>query len=73
MPLVLCVAGLYCLVFAVVTVSWPANAFELTGMHASGHHFLVQVIGLFYLVFGISYFWRPEIPSGTGASSLSAH
>ncbi len=62
MPLVLCVAGLYCLVFAVVTVSWPAKAFELTGMHASGHHFLVQVIGLFYLVFGISYFLAARDP-----------
>lgn len=62
MPLVLCVAGVYCLVFAFVTVCWPTKAYELTGMDASGHHFLVQTIGLFYLVFALSYFFAARDP-----------
>lgn len=62
MPLVLCVAGLYCLAFALATVCWPCKAYELTGMDASGHHFLVQVIGLFYLVFGFSFFLAARDP-----------
>ena len=62
MPLVLCVAGLYCLAFAIGTICWPDKAYEMTGMNASGHHFLVQLIGLFYLVFGCSFFLAARDP-----------
>jgi hypothetical protein len=56
MPWVLIVAGLYCVVFAVVALAWPDRAYEATGMTDAGHHMLVRVIGMFYLVFGCSYF-----------------
>jgi len=62
MPLVLILAGLYCVAFAVVTLAWPDRAYEATGLSASGHHMLVQVIGMFYLVFGCSYFLAARDP-----------
>ncbi len=62
MPLVLCVAGLYCLAFAVVTLAWPDEAYAKTGLDASGHHMLVRLIGMFYLVFGCSYFLAARDP-----------
>jgi hypothetical protein len=62
MPLVLCAAGLYCTVFAVWTIGWPAKAYALTGCNATGHDVLVQIIGLFYLVFGCSFFLASRDP-----------
>lgn len=62
MPLVLCLAGLYCVAFALVTLAWPDHAYAQTGMDASGHHMLVRVIGMFYLVFGCSYFLAARDP-----------
>lgn len=62
MPLVLCLAGLYCVAFAVVTLAWPDQAYAQTGLDASGHQMLVRVIGMFYLVFGCSYFLAARDP-----------
>lgn len=62
MPLVLCLAGFYCVAFAVVTLAWPDQAYAQTGLDASGHHMLVRLIGMFYLVFGCSYFLAARDP-----------
>jgi hypothetical protein len=62
MPLVLCLAGLYCVAFAVLTLAWPDQAYAQTGLDASGHQMLVRVIGMFYLVFGCSYFLAARDP-----------
>lgn len=62
MPLVLCLAGIYCIGFASVTLAWPDQAYAQTGLDASGHHLLVRVIGMFYLVFGCSYFLAARDP-----------
>jgi hypothetical protein len=62
MPLVLSLAGMYCCAFAVWTIGWPEQAYALTGCDATGHGNLVRVIGLFYLVFGISFFLAARDP-----------
>ncbi|MFM2220973.1 MAG: hypothetical protein RLZZ553_721 [Verrucomicrobiota bacterium] len=62
MPLVLCLAGFYCVAFALVTLAWPDQAYAQTGLDASGHHMLVRLIGMFYLVFGCSYFLAARDP-----------
>lgn len=62
MPTVLCLAGIYCVVFAAVTLAWPDQAYAQTGLDASGHHMLVRLIGMFYLVFGCSYFLAARDP-----------
>lgn len=62
MPWVLSAAGVYCIAFAIYAIVSPDRAFGLTGCDATGHCVLVQVIGLFYFVFGCSFFLAARDP-----------
>ena len=62
MSVVLSAAGIYCCAFAVWTIGWPERAYAVTGCDATGHALLVQIIGLFYLVFGCSFFLAARDP-----------
>lgn len=62
MSWVLSVAGLYCIAFAAYAIADPSRAYQLTGCDATGHCVLVQVIGLFYFVFGCSFFLAARDP-----------
>lgn len=62
MTSVLWAASLYCLGFSVVSICWPDQAFSFTRLHATGHHALVRLIGLLYLVFAMNYFFAARDP-----------
>ena len=62
MSWVLSAAGMYCVAFAAYAIAFPANAYAITGCDATGHSVLVQGIGLFYFVFGCSFFLAARDP-----------
>lgn len=62
MNTVLAAAGVYCLGFAVLTFFWPSDVFEFLAAEKSKHHVLVQIIGLFYTAFGLSFFLAARDP-----------
>lgn len=55
-------ASCYFLIFAVVVLCWPLQAFALTGMNASGHEMLMRIIGLFYVAFALSCLFAARDP-----------
>jgi hypothetical protein len=62
MKLVLLLAGCYCFGFATVCIFWPAETFAMSGLIASGHLTLVQIIGILYAVFGCGFFMAAHHP-----------
>jgi hypothetical protein len=62
MKLVLLLAGLYCAGFATVCICWPDQAFDATGLVATGHLTLVQIIGMLYAVFACGFFLAARQP-----------
>lgn len=60
--MVLAFAGIYCLSFAAWTFFFPGQAYEWVSVEKGGHLVLVQVIGLFYFVFGLSFFLAAKDP-----------
>lgn len=62
MKLVLLLAGLYCACFAMVCICWPQQAFNATGLIATGHLTLVQIIGILYAVFSCGFFLAAHHP-----------
>lgn len=62
MTSVLWAASIYCMAFSFVSICWPDQAFASTGMHATGHHPLVRMIGLLYLVFAMSCLFAARDP-----------
>jgi hypothetical protein len=62
MRLFLAAAGVYCVIFALILICWPKQAFVYLDLGVSRHLFLLQFIGVFYFLFGLSFFFASRDP-----------
>jgi hypothetical protein len=62
MGLILVAAGVYCVAFALWAIFWPLQALVFFDLGVSQHLFLLQFIGVFYLIFGLSLFFASRDP-----------